>query len=408
MSNINKIKWNLVNFCENDIYAEKSYCSIHNVDKNLNLKDITKINAKDIKDFNMMVWGFPCQSISVAGAQDGFIDKEGNKTKSGLYYDGLRILKEKKPYLSIIENVKNLTSQKFKVQFNNILKDLDEVGYNNYWEILNSNDFGIPQNRKRIYIISIRKDLDNGNFKFPKPIDNKPKLIDFLEDEVDKIFYIKSDKVKRFVSELNNKNTLLFDSCQIKRETKAREYNECSPTLNARDYKDPRIINVDFFNKLKDLNKVIQIGNIVNTGNWKNPQRGRIYSINGISPTLCCVSGGGLEPKIMLIKNEKINLRKLTPKEYFRLMGFSDEDFYKAKYDNKDGKGVSKVSNSQLYKQAGNSIVTNVLFYIYLEIYKVMPYLFIDIQLGSFFSGIGAFEVALDNFVEYINNKKEI
>lgn len=128
---------------------------------------------------------------------------------------------------------------------------------------------------------------------------------------------------------------------------------------------------------------------------------GRIYSENGISPTLNTCQGGQREPKILKEENKNMDennycIRKLTPKECWRLMGFSDEDFEKAK-------SVGN-SSTQLYKQAGNSIVVDVLYYIFKELYKSMPYLFDDLKVGSYFSGIGAFEVGLDRLYANINN----
>ena len=534
MSNVNESinldkHWELVNFCEFDKYATKSYCAIHNVNENLNLGDITKVDETKLADFNMMTWGFPCTDISVAGKQKGFLDEDGNKTRSGMYYEGIRILRYKQPALSIIENVKNLTGKKFKKEFDMVLSDLDEAGYNSYYKVLNAKNYGIPQNRERVFIISIRKDLDNGQFKFPEPFDNGIRLKDILEDEVDEKFYLSDDKVSRFITNLNTKNALLYDPCQTKREGKSREYTEFSPTLTSRDYKDPRLIND---------NVVKQLGNIsTDNSSWNNPQTGRIYSVEGISPTLNTCGGGQREPKIVQVGNinpsgkgmngnvfasdglaptittnkgegskvlipqatkqgyiecevggvadlsypnskarrgrvqengtisptitatetgvcriepkerffkqaletfekadtkygdtidaynkrvnqsgysptittrpegfktailpvtKDIRIRKLTPRECFRLMGFSDRDFDAAK-------NVG-VSNSQLYKQAGNSIVVDVLYYIYVELYKAMPYLFDDLKLTSFFSGIGAFEVALDRLYEGINS----
>lgn len=439
--------WKLVNFCEFDKYAIKSYCAIHGVDESLNLGDITKVNETKLEDFNMMTWGFPCTDISVAGKQKGFLDEDGNKTRSGMYYEGIRILRHKKPALSIIENVKNLTGKKFKKEFETVLSDLDGAGYNSYWKVLNAKDFGIPQNRERVFIVSIRKDLDNDKFVFPEGFDNGIRLKDVLEDEVDEKYYISDDKVQRFLTNLNTNTSLLYDPCQVKREGKSREYNDYCPTLTSRDYKDPRLVNE---------NVVKQVGNISDcNGNWKNPQVGRIYDPDGCSPTLNTCGGGSHEPKIVQVGNVNpsgkgmngnvfsedglaptlttnkgegnkiltgIRIRKLTPKECFRLMGFSDKDFYVAKTGSKDiaqeilekyphqGKRqmseadrISKMSNSQLYKQVGNSIVVDVLYYILVELYKAMPYLFDDLKLSSFFSGIGAFEVALDRLFESIN-----
>lgn len=127
------MKWELINYCEFDKYAAKAYSAIHNVNENQNLGDITKVNAKDLQDFDLMTWGFPCTDISICGKQKGLIDNQGNQTRSGLYYEGLRILKEKKPKVSIIENVKALTSKKFKKEFEMILSDLEKIGYNNHF-----------------------------------------------------------------------------------------------------------------------------------------------------------------------------------------------------------------------------------------------------------------------------------
>lgn len=177
-------------YCEIDRYAAKSYSLIHGVPESLNLWDITKVDETKLPDFDLMTWGFPCTDISVAGKQEGFIDDDGNKTRSGLYYDGMRILKHKMPKYSIIENVKNLVGKKFQAEFKQILCDLDDAGYNSYWQVLNAKDYGVPQNRERVFIISIRKDLDNGQFKFPIGFDNGIRLKDLLEDEVDERYYI--------------------------------------------------------------------------------------------------------------------------------------------------------------------------------------------------------------------------
>lgn len=133
-----KIPFEIVGFSEIDKFAIKSYCAIHNVPESKNYGDITKIDASKLPDFDLLTWGFPCQDISIAGKMEGI--KEG-ETRSGLYYEGYRILKEKRPMYSIIENVKNLTSKRFKPQFDSILNDLSELGYKNYWKVLNAKDY---------------------------------------------------------------------------------------------------------------------------------------------------------------------------------------------------------------------------------------------------------------------------
>lgn len=489
-----------MNFCEFDKYATSSYCAIHNENESKNLGDITKVDETKLEPFNMICGGSPCQDFSVAGKQKGSVwtckdcgheynpltvhwserDKcpccgsnNIEKTRSSLLVEYLRVIRANKPNFGMYENVKNIVGKQFKDTFKMFTDELDEYGYNVYWKVLNAKDYGIPQNRERVYLIFIKKELDNGKFTYPEPFDNGMRLKDVLEENVDEKFYISEDKVQRFLTNLNNEDALLYDACQVKREGKSREYNDFCPTLTARDYKDPRLVND---------NVVKQVGNISKCeGNWKNPQVGRIYSTDGCSPTLNTCGGGSHEPKIVQLGNvnpsgkgmngnvfdenglaptlttnkgegnkiairqatkkgyiecelggvadlsypesktrrgrvqengqicptitatetgvcrieSPIRIRKLTPKECFRLMGFSDENFEAAE---------KMVSNSQLYKQAGNSIVVNVLYYILVELYKAMPYLFDDLRLSSFFSGIGAFEIALNRLYEGINS----
>ena len=407
-----KKNWELVNFCEFDAFAIKSYCAIHDVDEQLNLGDITKVDETKLEDFNMMTWGFPCTDISCAGKQKGFLDEDGNKTRSGMYYEGIRILRYKKPALSIIENVKNLTGKRFKKEFETILSDLDEIGYNTYWKVLNAKDFGIPQNRERVFIISIRKDLDNGKFEFPKGFDNGVRLKDVLEDEVDEKYYISDDKVRKFLGNLKSEN--ICENSALKLD--GNNYNQRCVVHTPNDFcrtiigsggnggyhavNEPKVL-VESKNN-SDICKSEKaprfIGNI-NRPDFETGYAGCVWDTNNISPTLTTMQGGGRQPHIININQDeikmcRIRIRKLTPKECFRLMGFNDSDY----------KAVSKVvSNSQLYKQAGNSIVVDVLYYILVELYTSMPYLFDELKLSSFFSGIGAFESALNRLYKGIN-----
>ena len=262
-------KWELVNFCEFDKYATKSYCAIHNVDESKNLGDITKVDENELDDFNMMTWGFPCTDISVAGKQKGFINDNGEKTRSGMYYEGIRILRKKKPALSIIENVKNLTGKRFKNEFEMVLSDLDNAGYNSYWKVLNAKNYGIPQNRERVFIVSIRKDLDNGKFKFPEPFDNRLRLKDLLEDEVDERFYISDEKTKKFIKNLNTN-----DSENV-------------------DMGSPKFI-----------------GN-VNREDFGTGYAGGVWDDSHISPTLTTMQGGGRQPHIITGIDKSYNNPKL-------------------------------------------------------------------------------------------------
>ena len=398
---------NVVGISEIDKYAIQSYEAIFGKTKNYG--DICTATRLDYAD--IWTYSFPCQDISVAGNQKGI----NENTRSGLLYQVQRLLEVAKeegtlPKYLLLENVKNLVGKKFKSQFDEWIKYLDELGYDTYWQVLNAKNYGIPQNRERVFAVSIRKDL-NETFEFPKAEPLTKKLADVLEDEVDEKYYLDKEKVNRFLSKGNvnpsgkgmNGNVCLSDICNTLTTNKGEGLKIIEPICAAsrgRNLEKPsdRTVGAPTQQRLelnlqgvsntittvqKDNyvveNRIIQVGNIVNTGNWNNPQRGRIYSTEGLSPALNTVAGGGLEPKIIIDDTQSFDgvrayenyaptlrasrsglkttdgiiIRKLTPLECWRLMGFDDEDFHKAK--------ASGVSNSQLYKQAGNSIVVNVL-----------------------------------------------
>ena len=227
------IDYELVNYCEIDEQASKSYAAIHNVDESLNLGDITKVNEKELpKDIDLLTYSFPCTDISLAGKQQGLFNEDGTLTRSGLFFDALRIIKEVQPKVAIAENVKNLTSKKFKDQFELILDSLEQVGYNNYWQVLNAKDYGIPQNRERVFIVSIRKDVDNGEFKFPDPFPLELRLRDMLEDEVDEKYYLSDTQVNSIKTSSYTQN-----------QRRIQEKDWCD-TLCARDWKDPKCVPV--------------------------------------------------------------------------------------------------------------------------------------------------------------------
>ena len=252
------IDYELVGFSEIDKFAIKSYCAIHNVPENKNLGDITKINIDKIPDFDLLTWGFPCQDISIAGRMEGI--KKG--TRSGLYYEGYKILKAKRPGISIIENVKNLTSKRFKEQFETILKDIEELGYNNYWQVLNAKNYSVPQNRERIFIVSIRKDIDKNNFVFPSPVELKLKLKDLLEDTVDDKFYLTENGIGRLIK----KNNKLLKDCQNPNISSCLIAGYHKMSGNQNQY-------------IAESNKVEKVAGLYDTENKKH-QAGSIYNSN--------------------------------------------------------------------------------------------------------------------------------
>ena len=206
------------------------------------IKDITRVE-KDIEVYNFEVENdnsytinniivHNCQDISLAGKQKGLFNEDGTKTRSGLFFDALRIIEETQPKVAIAENVKNLVGKKFKEQFEIVLDSLDKAGYNNYWQVLNAKDYGIPQNRERVFIVSIRKDIDNGEFKFPKGFELKLRLKDMLDDEVDEKYYIDNSRVEKILNSKFNQEKNRIQGGDI-----------CS-TLLARDYKDPKCVPI--------------------------------------------------------------------------------------------------------------------------------------------------------------------
>ena len=433
------VKFEHYKICELDKYAVTAYNAIHNT--NFEPSDITKIHAADlkIKDTDkycyIMTYSFPCQDLSIAGKRQGM--KKGEGTRSGLLWEVERLLKEVMqeghlPQVLLMENVPQVIGKKNINDFNEWLDFLSSIGYTSTYEILNAKDYGIPQNRQRCFMVSI---LGNENYIFPVKQELKLKLKDLLDDEVDEKYYLSNEQIKsiEFSSYLQNKRRI--------------QDKDICDTLSARDYKDP---------------KCIKVGDLKG-GKWDkiNESCRRVYSEDGLSPTITTMSGGNQEPKIakviskkdsLLIKeatrkgykaaqigdgiyinrphqkrgcvqkdmiptiktnpnelgvvvkpiclNSKegrkgieglqpsvqdrvysdegiatavttsfmpsyfnnLRIRKLTPLECWRLMGFDDNDFYKAKAAlNKTYYNGRDKSNSRLYKMAGNSIVVDVL-----------------------------------------------
>lgn len=430
----------VVGICEIDKFAIDSYQAIHGETKNYG--DISKIDPKDLPDFDLFTYSFPCTDLSVAGKQEGF-DK-GSGTSSSLLWECEKIIERKRPKYLLMENVKALTFKKNMPGFEKWLEILKDLGYTNYWQVLNAKDYGVPQNRERIFCISILD--DNQGYIFPEKQDLKTRLKDLLEDKVDEKFYLSSDRVKQLVGIVRHKNIksrTVYDS-SIK-NPKEKEIANCITTRHR-----------GISNRQSEGNVVVE-PELVQTHKLKNdminnPYRFRVFDIEGISPTLKTCQGGGLqpcidevdkEPRIMqthklyhktrskpsefrvyddkglsptltcnhqpcvsidlpaiaasrgrlegdkyiqkldfkrdgtsntittvakdnyLVTNdekcEEIRIRRLTPLEFWRLMGIDDKDFYKARKVNSD---------SQLYKQAGNAIVVDVLADIFIQLFK--------------------------------------
>ena len=318
------IEHKVVGICEIDRFALKSYEAIHGDCPNFG--DISKVDPDDLPNMDLFTYSFPCQDLSVAGKRKGL----GEGTRSGLLYECEKIIEVKKPKYLLLENVKNLVGKKFKNDFDEWLKYLENLGYKNYWKVLNAKDYGVPQNRERVFVVSILNDKQG--YEFPKPVNLIKCIKDILEDEVDEKFYM--NKPFKFV---NRKNEAAELEIRANRECRVvQDERMICPTLTTMGggHREPKIIEVA---KMTNINFDAE---------------SRVYSNNGIMATLQSRDCRG--PKKILVKDGySYRVRKLTPLECWRLMSFSDEDYYKAKNIG--------ISNSQLYKQAGNSIVVKVL-----------------------------------------------
>lgn len=325
-----------------------------------NAGDIHNIKALAYADF--WTCSFPCTDISVAGKREGL--SPDSNTRSSLLWESIRLLKTSKdlgtlPKYIMFENVKNLVGKKFINDFHSLLDILDDIGFNTYWKVINGKDCGIPQNRERVFAVSIRKDIDSGKMDFPQPFDNGLRLIDFLEEAVDEKYYLSEKVQERFKVTDDSFSKSIIGSTKPEGSTRKGErdvvYNQNNiiGALCGTDYKQPKQV----LETKKTNNEIDVLGLLPIKG---KDQIRRVYNTKNISPTLGAVKSGNQQPKILEHLSYKI--RKLTPTEAWLLMGFTKEDVNKCK--------SIGISDTALYKQAGNSIITNCVELIAEHLYK--------------------------------------
>lgn len=271
LENLN-IPHEIVAYCEIDKYASKAYSILHNADESLNLHDVTTVDCSKLpKDIDLVTYGFPCQDISTVGKQRG-LEHEGETTRSGLVWEAHRIIKDTKPKVAICENVKNLVGKKFRKDFEIILKNLEDMGYNNYWQVLNAKDYGVPQNRERVFIVSIRKDVDKSSFVFPEKQRLTKCLRDILDDNVDQKYYL-SEKMLNYFRE----NSAKMEANNKGFRFKPSEGNSVASTITT---KEGSRMESNFIIKLRALTP-------------KEPDAYRVYEPNnGIARCLKSEGGG--------------------------------------------------------------------------------------------------------------------
>ena len=390
-----------VGFCEIDKYARASYKAIHNTEGEIELHDITAVSDESIRGFgsvDVICGGFPCQAFSIAGHRRGFEDTRGT-----LFFEICRFASILRPKYLFLENVRGLLNHDGGSTFETIIRTLDGLGYDVEWQVLNSKNFGVPQNRERVFIIGhLRGERTRNVF----PIGRESEQSDRQQSKIEIVGNTKNPN-----GTSQGTGSVVYDS------------NGLIGTLCARDYKEPKQVAIPvltpdraekrqngrrfktdgepmFTLTAQDRHGVV-VGNEIKKFGTIQPnfnQSGVVYEIDGLAPTIRAYQGGNLEPKIRVKEATKqgyavaeigdsVNLshpnsktrrgrvgkqiantlltgenqgvvepdfriRKLTPRECWRLQGFPDWAFDKAQEVN---------SNSQLYKQAGNSVTVNVI-----------------------------------------------
>ncbi len=447
----------------NDIEKYWLACKLTN-----NLGDISRIDELPYADF--WTCSFPCTDISVAGKMKGLDPDSG--TRSSLLWENIKLLKKAKnnntlPKYIMVENVKNLVSKKFIEHFNNLISMFDDLGFNTYWSVLNGKDCGVPQNRERVFVIAIRKDIDNGTFDFPKPFDTGIRLKDVLEKSVDEKYYLSEVATRKFklFSESKGSDIKVAGSLNPDKNVQDRvRVLDTSQGLRATDYKDPVKIVSGIDKSIKDT-QMIEYANCITSredrgvSNRKSegaaileqtnyPSRlgniygedkgtgyaGNVWDLEKLSPTLTTMQGGNRQPMIVeqklshaewkqqmyerfiedadgevsgVITNqsqtfgyrppmkgfsktlraeandtgivENFRIRKLTPRECWKLMGLTFEDCDKSK--------DIGVADTHLYKQAGNGIITNCCELLAEHLYKAQydnTYVCTDEKMANF------------------------
>ena len=314
------IDYELINYCDIDESASKCYSAIHNISEELNLWDVATVNPEEIKNFDLLTHGSPCQSFSINGKQTG--GKKGSGTVSSLLWETVRIIKDKRPKYVVWENVKNSLSTKHKPVVDEYIQTLNSFGYSSFLPpkgYLTATGFGIPQKRDRVFIVSI---LNYSNkFEFPKPRKLKEK-----------------EDLKYFITFREKDNIT---------QNFVKRYNEIHNTNITGDQ------FIDFVEKLPESRGC---GN-KNLGLYNFDELNRVTTSYGICPTFTCRGVQNYCTKFLY--NRKIY--KPSPRMCWRLMGFTDEDYSNCRTFSTD---------KELWDRAGNSIVVNIVEEIFKNLLK--------------------------------------
>src|SRR5690625_5207938 len=406
---LNKLGGTCVFASEIDKFAAQAYETLYGEKP---AGDITKVDARDIPDHDLLVGGFPCQAFSVAGKRKGLEDARGT-----LFFDIARIAAEKKPKALLLENVKGLVNHDKGRTLDVMIETLNEIGYVVDFDVLNSKHFGVPQNRERIFIVAIREDLIEAeslseesttgntivpkgkrrigewaktfNFDWPKQLEVTTRLRDILELTVDEKYYLDEEKTAKLVAQLNEGSGIgkdgelgtLVNGVNISPTIDASYAKGLGPSDVAKNrnrrpmYTEPQMLRPVQYNRKDGLGKELDQANTLSASDWRGlnrnqnqnavleeirpvltpdrmekRQNGRRFKEDGEeSFTLTSQDRHG----VALGNPPKYRIRKLTPRECWRLQGFPDEA-----HDAVESAGIS---DSQRYKQAGNAVTVNVI-----------------------------------------------
>ena len=316
-----------IGFCEIDKFARASYKAIHNTEGEIELHDITRVTDESIRRFgsvDVICGGFPCQAFSIAGNRRGFEDTRGT-----LFFEIARFASILRPKYLFLENVRGLLDHDGGATFETIIRTLDELGYDVEWQVLNSKNFGVPQNRERVFIIG---HLRGGGGRKVFPISGESQSTS--SQSVVKIGNVNpsGNGMNGEVYQADGLAPTLATNKEegVKIIQRSHGYNhggehDIAPTITSNSYQENNLVKiVDFYNKIiKD-----EVGTLTSSGGGSTVRAGSFGVTDGY------------------------RIRKLTPRECWKLQGFPDWAFDKAQEVN---------SNSQLYKQAGNSVTVNVI-----------------------------------------------
>lgn len=279
------IDFEVVGISEIDKYAIQAYMAVHGDTPNYG--DISKIDWSSVPDFDFLTYSFPCTDISTAGQQKGL--EEGSSTRSSLLWEYRKAIEAKRPKYLLMENVKNLVSKKFIPYLKEWIRFLEGQGYSNYTKVLNAKDFGVPQNRERVFMVSI---LGEASFHFPKPFTLEKRLKDVLEKDVDESFYLSEKIVKTFLAR-NEKNKAKGNG--FKFESKTGDVIASSITAHPNDRPCDNFIKEPI---------TFHIGNIYGDKKGRG-FAGNVYDKDGISSTIMTNGGGNRQPMIFECCNQE-------------------------------------------------------------------------------------------------------